>query len=144
MHHPRSNTAVMRFRLAALMLAGNCGLAVAAAGLLVQSLVTDNRLLTMIGGSMVILVLLMVVVQWLVASDAACPLCRTPVLAPKSCTKHRLARTLLGSHRLRVATAILLKNQFRCPYCNEPTLMVIRKPRLVPPPPPPRRRPQPW
>ena len=31
-----------------------------------------------------------------------------------------------GSHRLRVALAILCKNQFRCPYCNESTRMEVR------------------
>ena len=29
----------------------------------------------------------------------------------------------MGSHRLRVALAILFKNRFRCPYCNETTAL---------------------
>ena len=32
----------------------------------------------------------------------------------------------MGSHRLRVALAILFKNQFRCPYCNESTALELR------------------
>ena len=50
----------------------------------------------------------------------------TPVLAKKDCTKHRHARTFLGSHRLRVALAILFRNSFRCPYCNESTILEVR------------------
>lgn len=135
MHHPRSNTAVLRFRLAALLLVGNGVVAVVAAGLLIQSLMSHDRRMTIIGGSMMILVFLLVVVQWLVASRATCPLCRTPVLAPMRCTKHRRARSLLGSHRLRAAMAILFRKQFRCPYCNESTLMELREPRVFLPPP---------
>jgi hypothetical protein len=129
MHHPRSSIAVLRFRLAAVLLLGNCLVAVAAGGLLVRSAISNDRELMMIGSGLVILILILVVVQWLAASSAWCPLCRTPVLAKKRCMKHRLARTLLGSHRLRVAMAILFKNRFRCPYCNEPTGMDLREPR---------------
>jgi hypothetical protein len=41
--------------------------------------------------------------------------------------KHPKARSVMGSHRLRVALAILFKNRFRCPYCNESTEMEIRE-----------------
>jgi len=37
-----------------------------------------------------------------------------------------LRRSVMGSHRLRVALAILFKNQFRCPYCNESTALELR------------------
>lgn len=119
-------TVVMRFRFAAFLLVGNCLFAAIAAGLLIHSVMSDNRGMTLIGSGLAILVLILIVVQWIAATGAGCPLCRTPVLAPKRCMKHRKARTLLGSHRLRVAAAILFKNSFRCPYCNEPTGMDLR------------------
>jgi hypothetical protein len=53
----------------------------------------------------------------------------TPVLGNKDCTKHRSAKTLLGSHRLRVAVSLLCTGRFRCPYCGEPTLLEVRYPR---------------
>jgi len=127
MHHPHSSNAILRLRLAASLLFGNWLIALAAAGLLVESAVNGDRMMMMIGLGLLVLVLLLVVVQWITASRACCPLCRTPVLSPKKCAKHRSARALLGSHRLRVAAGILLKNQFRCPYCNEPTAMKVRE-----------------
>jgi hypothetical protein len=127
MHHPRSLAAVIRLRLAAILLLANCLLAVATVGLLIHSLVANNRPWTMVGAALAVLFPMLVVVQWIAAARAGCPLCRTPVLAPKWCMKHRQARTLLGSHRLRVATAILCSNQFRCPYCNESTRLKIRE-----------------
>lgn len=127
MHHPRSNSEVLRFRIAAFLLLGNYLLALAIVSLLAHSMLTGNRGLTLIGSGLVIPGFVLLVIQWLVASRTGCPLCRTPVLAPKSCMKHRRARTILGSHRLRVALAILFKNRFRCPYCNEPTALELRE-----------------
>lgn len=117
----------MRFRFAAFFLLGNVMLAPATAGLLTYSVVTDNRQLTMIGSGFVMFILMLVIVQWIIGCRTGCPLCRTPVLAPKACMKHRRARTFLRSHRLRVAVAILLKDRFRCPYCNESTSMERRE-----------------
>lgn len=119
-------TAVIRFRLAAFLLIANFMFAIIAAVFLFRSVVELDQRLTMIGLGYLAVVLIAVVTQWVVASGAFCPLCRTPVLAPKLCTKHRRAQSLLGSHRLRVATSILFANQFRCPYCNEPTGMEVR------------------
>ena len=55
-----------------------------------------------------------------------CPLCVTPVLAAKNCSKGKNAKTFLGSHRLRVANNVLFKGYFRCPYCSEPTELTVR------------------
>jgi hypothetical protein len=51
----------------------------------------------------------------------------TPVLAKKRCAKHRRARTFLGSHRLRVAMAVIFTKSFRCPYCHESTALEVRE-----------------
>ncbi len=119
-------TDVIRFRLAAVLLIANFIFALIAAGFLFRSVLVFDHQLTLIGLGYLALVLILLVAQWIVASGASCPLCRTPVLAPKLCTKHRRARSFLGSYRLRVATSILCTNQFRCPYCNEPTGMEVR------------------
>ena len=66
---------------------------------------------------------ILVIPLWIQGYHTNCPLCCTPVLAPKGCTKHRDAKKLMGSHRLRVALAILFPNRFRCPYCNESTAL---------------------
>jgi hypothetical protein len=75
---------------------------------------------------MVVLTGLVVLMQWLIAARANCPLCLTPVLTAKDCAKHRNARSFLGSHRLRVALEILFRNCFRCPYCGESTALEVR------------------
>ena len=53
------------------------------------------------------------------------------VLDAGACSK-KLRQTprckkLMGSHRLRVALAILFRNRFRCPYCNESTALEIQQ-----------------
>jgi len=65
--------------------------------------------------------------QMILASKARCPLCMTPPLASKRCSKHREARTLLGSYRLRAAVWMVTRGYFRCPFCNEPTAMEPRQ-----------------
>lgn len=126
-HHPRSLSEVTRFRSAAAILIAGHVLAISIGGLMIHSMLTDNLHLMKAGSWFVIPAFILPVFQWIVASGAGCPLCRTPVLAPRSCMKHRRARTVFGSHRLRVALAVLLKNRFRCPYCNESTTLELRK-----------------
>lgn len=129
MHKFSSTQAVRRIRLAALLLLAKCLLAPAAAGVLLYSLSVADRQLTIVGMGIMIAAGAAVIMQWLVARRANCPLCLTPVLARKGCAKHRTARPLFGSHRLRVALAVLFRDRFRCPYCGEPTLMQVRESR---------------
>lgn len=126
MHHLRSSSVVVRFRFAALLWFVICLLVPVAVGLLLGSMWTNDFDLSMAGSCMALLGLGLVIPQWVAGSHTDCPLCWTPVLAPKSCVKHRRARSFMGSHRLRVALAIFFKNQFRCPYCNESTTLAQR------------------
>jgi hypothetical protein len=126
MHHLRSSSVVARFRLAALLWLVICLLVPVAVGLLLESLWICDFQLTLAASGLVLLSLGLVIPQWAAGSGTGCPLCWTPVLAPKSCVKHRRARSFMGSHRLRVALAILFKNQFSCPYCNESTTLDLR------------------
>ncbi len=127
MHHPHSNSAVWRLRIASLLLLGNRILIPLAGGMLLVSIFASDRGLMMSGLILVIVGVLLIIAQWIAASEAGCPLCRTPVLSPMRCMKHRKARRLLGSYQLRVALAIMFKERFRCPYCNEPTAMEVRE-----------------
>jgi hypothetical protein len=119
MHRLPSDSAVRRIRLAALLLAGKCPVTAAGAGVLAYSITINDRNLAVIGAGLFLLTGLMVLLQWLIAVRANCPLCMTPVLGNKKCAKHRSARTFFGSHRLRVALMVLCLNRFRCPYCGE-------------------------
>jgi hypothetical protein len=126
MHRLRSKSAIHRFRFAAVLLCAKCLLVPITAILLLYSVFINDRELILIGMGLILLIALVVILQWLIAARTGCPLCLTPVLAKKGCMKHRHARSVLGSHRLRVAIAILFKNSFRCPYCNEPTVLEVR------------------
>ena len=132
MHHLRSSSDVRHFRFAAFLLFLICLLAPVAAGLLVQSLWLGNFQLTMAGSGVALLSCFLVIPLLTQGYHTNCPLCWTPVLASMACSKHRDARKLMGSHRLRVALAILFKDQFRCPYCNESTALDLsHTPRYV-------------
>ncbi len=95
-------------------------------GTVVYSIMTDDPSLTKIGIVLIALTVLIAILQFLVGQRTRCPLCMAPVLASKGCSKHRHARTLFGSHRLRVAAAIVFTNSFKCPYCNESAELEVR------------------
>lgn len=126
MHHPRHSFTIRNMRIAALMLCiKRLAIAVAIAFLLVSAMRADPRL-SITGLSLLGATLLFTVIQWMFASAAKCPLCMMPVLSRKGCSRHRHAKSVLGSQRLRVALSILLKGSFRCPYCNEPTVLRLK------------------
>ena len=127
MHRLPSVKSVIRFRLAAVLLCVKCLSFPIALGALILFLIVGNHAIGLFGVAMALLALLVAFLQWLLAARTPCPLCMTPVLAKKHCMTHRHARTFLGSHRLRVAIAILLRNSFHCPYCHEPTAMQVRE-----------------
>jgi hypothetical protein len=129
MHQFRSESAIWRLRIAAFLVCMKCLLVPAGAAVLGYSIVIHDDDLTITALEMVLLTALVALLQWLVSQRTQCPLCMTPVLAAKSCAKHRRARTLFGSYRLRVAIAVLLRGRFHCPYCNERAELVLRKPR---------------
>jgi hypothetical protein len=127
LHHPRTHSAIRRFRAAAFLLSTIYLFAPFAAGLPAYSLLVHSREGVILGAALVAACLACVLVQLAVASRFNCPLCMTAVLAPRACMKNRRARTFLGSHRLRVALAILFQNRFRCQFCNEPTRLQVRE-----------------
>ena len=126
MHRLKSTSLIRRFRLAAFLLCAKCVLVPVTGGVLIQSTITSDQKLTIIGIGLIALTALTTIMQWLVAARTSCPLCMTPVLAAKKCATNRRARTFLGSHRLRVALAVLFRNSFLCPYCHEPTALEVR------------------
>jgi len=126
MHRLRSNHAIYRFRISALLLCAKCVLIPVVAVMLCHSIIVHDDFLTILAMGGIALCVLIVVLQWVVSARTNCPLCMTPVLANKDCVKSRNARKFLGSYRLRVALSLLFKNTFRCPYCNEPTALEVR------------------
>ena len=126
MHRLRSTSTLYRFRIAAWLLCLKYLLLPFACAVLIHAVYDHDPDLTLYGFGLIGLTLLVLILQWLVASRTGCPLCMTPLLARQRCVPHRHAKTFLGSHRLRVALTIVFFSSFRCPYCYEPTLMAVR------------------
>jgi hypothetical protein len=127
MHRLRTKSAIFRFRLAALFLCLKCVLLPISLGILMYALIIADHQVIWGGVGLLLSTCGITFMQWIFAARTNCPLCMTPVLAIKDCSKHRHAKTFLGSHRLRVALAVLLKNSFHCPYCHEPTAIEVRE-----------------
>jgi len=53
------------------------------------------------------------------SGNCRCQLCQTANMRSLKCSRHKKAKRLLGSYRLRVSTSIVFMNSFRCPYCGE-------------------------
>jgi len=127
MHRLPSRSSVFRFRLASLLVFLAAGLFLAALGEIACGLFRDTRTdvfvgLGLLGGAFVTFLFHLVV-----ASRARCPLCTIPPLVRKGCQKSRKARRFCGSYRLRVAGGILFRGAFQCPYCGEPTKLMVRE-----------------
>lgn len=126
MHKFQTKTAVYRMRLAALLfILKFMIIPLGIASLIYSFLISDSRLI-LISISLVNAVVLVIVLQWLAARRANCPLCMAPVLVNTKCVKHRNSKPFLGSYYLRVATSVVFKNQFRCPYCSEISELRVR------------------
>lgn len=126
MHRLPSKMAIFRFRIAALFLWAKCLVFIGAFGTLMYAGMIRSSEMIMLAIGLFTLSILLAITQWIFALQTKCPLCITPVLASKNCSKNKKVKTFLGSYRLRVANGILFRNQFRCPYCSEPTSMEVR------------------
>lgn len=126
MHRLPHAAMITRFRSASVLLLLAHALFLSGVGLLAYGLYRHDLEFVWFGTGLLVSSMLVTIVQWIVATRVRCPLCMTQVLAHRSCSKHRRARTFLGSYRLRVAFAVLVRRSFRCPYCGEPTAMAVR------------------
>ncbi len=126
MHRFQSSSTILRLRFAALLVVLKTFLVPTTGGLLIYSLAADRQKWIYLSLGMVGLTLVVIVLQWMVAARTRCPLCMTPVLATKACSKHRKAKRLFGSYRLKAALSMLTLGYFYCPYCNEPSVLEVR------------------
>jgi hypothetical protein len=127
MHRFQSQSIITRFWIVSILICVKFIMIPTSIGILFYSLLENNKELTLLGVAFGAATLLIGIIQWILAARTRCPLCLTPVLARKACSKNRNARKLWGSYRFRVAMGVLFKGFFRCPYCNEPTAMEVRQ-----------------
>lgn len=126
MHRLRAQSIVYRFRVVAFLLCAKVVIGVVSIGVAIPAYLMNNRELLIYALFGILLAVLMTPLLWLTSPRTNCPLCMTPVLARKECSKHNRAKTVLGSHRICVALSILFKNSFVCPYCLEATAVKAR------------------
>jgi hypothetical protein len=126
MHRFQSSSVILRIRIASLLVLAFCLLIPTTLGGLAYALLSQNRELALYSLALIPLTLLVVLLKIFASTRTHCPLCMTPVLGDKSCNKHRNARTIFGSYKLRVALCVLFLNSFRCPYCNERSVLKLR------------------
>ncbi len=126
MHRLRHPHTIRSLRIAAFLLCVKRFLIVSTPLLFLSSFFKNDAKLSLFGLGMIGLILLLALIQLMFASAAKCPLCLMPVLSRKGCSIHRSTKRFLGSHRQYVALSILLKGNFRCPYCSEPTILRLK------------------
>ena len=127
MHQLRSTNTVRRFRFVALLLCLKFVLIPTVIGMMIYSLIEFNHQLVLVTAGLAAFTVLISILLWFFAVNVRCPLCMTPFMAKPGCAKHRRARTIMGNYRVPVATGILFKGRFTCPYCNEQTAMKVRE-----------------
>jgi len=62
----------------------------------------------------------------ILSAGLRCPLCHGPLLTNPGCSRNSKGSRVLGSHRLGVATGVLLLGRFRCQCCGEPCSCQLR------------------
>jgi hypothetical protein len=126
MHRLPSRYAINRFKAAAWLLAIKWLLVATSMLVIVYAITVFDAGLALMGLGAFVFCGVIAIMQWLVASRARCPLCLTQPVTVRGCATNRNAKRLLGSFRLRVAVSIIVRNQFRCPYCGELTALEVR------------------
>lgn len=75
------------------------------------------------------------ILQWFTAENCKCQLCQADIMRSSKCSHHKSAKKFMGSYRLRIASAVIFKGNFRCAYCGEEFQVSV--PSDLPPPPEP-------
>jgi hypothetical protein len=127
MHRFPSKSVILRFRFSAVLFILRCALFVCGFPLLLWSMLMDVREWFFVAVGMLGFFPVVIVLQWMVATKARCPLCFAQPLIHSGCVKSRKARRLFFSYRLQVSLTSLFKGYFRCPYCGEPSEMKARE-----------------
>jgi len=127
MHKLPNKSAVLLYRLVALIVCVKWVLITSTAAIFSYAFFVHDREMVILGIKLAAATSVVLLARLIYAPSCKCPLCRVPILSSTNCAKNHNAQTRLGSYRLRVAIEILFANHFGCPYCNEPTEMKSRR-----------------
>ena len=121
MHRPRSQRSARAMRLGAGMLLFAVPVALLTVLVLGIAVYFREPQIAMVGLGLAGFTAVLLIAYRIFSASAHCPLCRAPVIGGSGAQRNRHSRRLFGSYRLRVASGIIVRNRFVCPYCNEAT-----------------------
>ncbi|NNJ86432.1 MAG: hypothetical protein HKP20_04615 [Akkermansiaceae bacterium] len=79
----------------------------------------QNITYLIMAGASLALIFLLQMIHSIENSKIICPNCRSQILRSSRCSKHRMAKKLLGSYSLRLAFQVVFTNSFLCQFCNQ-------------------------
>lgn len=120
MHQHRCKRTLLDLKIGALHFLVNLCLILVAAGLVIYGVLNYDETILYAGIGTGVLWLISSLIFAAKASTVRCPLCMVATFSHKRCQKHRSAKPLLGSRRLRLSLSILFRGHYRCMYCGEP------------------------
>lgn len=126
MHQFFSHAAVFRFKLASWLLVLLWLLVPATLGVFIYTLLFDETKLKNLLLGLNIATVAAAIIQWPLSSHVRCPLCLGQAISRSGGSRNRKAKTLFGSHGLRVACTAIFSKYFCCPCCGETTEMKVR------------------
>jgi predicted RNA-binding Zn-ribbon protein involved in translation (DUF1610 family) len=126
MHRLPSKKSIIRMRATAILICLKFLTATAAGICISWGIIADDDKSSIAGLALLIATFILAIAQWILAAKTYCPLCHTPVMSSKRCSRSRKARKFLGSYKLQVALAVIFTGRFRCPYCGEPSTLDVR------------------
>lgn len=126
MHRLPSKSVIWRYRLASILVVITFLLFSVFLGYMAYGVWQRDLEWIIVSGWIFAVGLLVLLLNLIISSRLNCPLCLVQPLLNRGCSKHRNVKRIFGSHKLKVASSILISGHFACPYCGEKTVMKTR------------------
>ena len=119
MHKLRHHSLAKKLHLNSLLLIAGVGFLISLLGLLIATVITQNMSLAIGAGVALVGIMFLALLNFMIGARCRCQLCQSPMMAPRKCSRHRKAKRLFRSYRLKLATSFLFSESFTCPFCGE-------------------------
>lgn len=121
MHRHRSSKVLRTLNVSAWQLMLTVVLTVSGICLLGYGILLDLEFWQIVGAGVLGAGVLSLIIFFARSSGMRCPLCMVPLWGNQKCQRNSKAKPALGiSYRLGVASSIVFRGHYRCPYCGEP------------------------
>ena len=120
MHQQSSKKKLSQLRFRAFLFFTNTWLFSASVILTTYGVFTSSKAYIEVGCAQLILTICLGLLYFIISSSWKCPLCSGAVWTKSKCSKNPKAKKALGlSYRLNIASRVIFKLPYRCPYCGE-------------------------